>query len=135
MPIKKIDPHDERRTLMIKVAFVVLLGLVVMGANWVYQHSPREKTIPRNVLGTQTGKLTDEALKELTSGFDEVKAQLHTLSGQMIRQGEGFIEAHKDDVEKAALDAINKRTLDPILKQIDVLPDSQKEYIKKAICR
>ncbi|NMB84275.1 DNA recombination protein RmuC [Candidatus Roizmanbacteria bacterium] len=128
-----VKPLEKPRSssLYLKIALVILLIAVGFAFERIYRKNASEH---KQVLGTQTDikneihrfgkdvvdRSLDQANRSITSAFGEAG---------------GYISSTASKSAEIIGDFVFDSTLGNIIKQIDRLPEKQKEDVKKAICQ
>lgn len=146
MPRAKKDPKEEKRKIVTtKVAFGLLLGLLILATNAYVNarpqsepestHSEKNKTNQESV---DNQKDADESVLGLTSEDKERIERVGTTVSTKLREVDErtkkVIEDGREQIGGKANDLIYNTTIKPIIDRFEALPDAQKESIRESVC-
>lgn len=135
----KIQPLEQPKKLFILKLFLVL-GFIAVPIVF----SQVLKRNDKNILGTEIKNIVDipEDTKPIAEEIQEKTNEITKSAGQIVQDAVESVlgEATNvvSNVASKSADALTEfvfqNTVAPLIKQIEKLPEKQKEEVKKAVC-
>ncbi|GEM_PF-4155828 len=138
MRIKSIEKNDLKKPLILKI--ILLTSLITIGL-LLYYYNSQNNHLSGKVLSSKNEKKLD--LKKIENqGKDfliKVSKKSEELTGYVLGEATEVYKNISDQMASKSAETINnliyKSTIKPILNQYEKLPASQKQEIKKDICK
>lgn len=139
----------KERAMFHKVLFLSILFMLIVGLGMFSQHQTsstplkraRTKAVPTlsiedipSVLGEQIAEKSEDLQIQLEGGVKLADRYRPGIEEQISSQAGRLLEEGKKNIEDTLIPIIYSRTLDPIIKQVNTLPNSQQRYIKQQLC-
>ena len=147
------DPLKKKKLFLVKVSFLVIVGLLVSAMQLYLTNRPisppplnTTRPVTQNHSTVLGAKTQEELVIALSAELENIKKQLSPLSdnftdeavqigGTAIDQGQELFSDTAENVKEKALDATVSTIIEPIITQIQNLPEKEQNQIKEAICK
>lgn len=119
----------------VKIRFILLLLIPVLGFFFgkVIADHPQKK------VESKTQKIEKKKVPEVTDQFRTIvasaKEKIEEVGGDVLGVSTKYVTELAGDQKEKVEDFIFQNTVGSLLKQIEKLPDKQKDEIKKNICK
>ena len=135
--LRPLEKNKINRFFYLKILFLLFLIGASLFGNYYFYNKIKEK--PEVLSATKKNKKNDFSIDEVFNKgkktVEDLKEKGEEMAGQVLGIVEDKAVQLASQSAKTVSDFVFDSTLGNILKQIEKLPESQREKIKEEICR
>lgn len=139
MIIKPLDQNNGKKTLVLKILFILIIVLSgFLAKKYLFENKHNNNKNRPQVFGEKVK--ASKVKSDLNSDFlaekiNDTEKILNNVQNNTIKQVNSFIEIAQEKIASSVSEIIYHTSIEPIVSQIKKLPMDQQEKIKQDICR